>query len=119
MLGYCVPVDTLFETFQNSSLALANDPYAHMIMAFVYAADVNLYLGCSITQYTKETGGPEVYKNFSALPKIYSSVRNGSLNEFALEDTSYNKPGTRYLSLLLQSSPSLTLKQTQTVLTVG
>lgn len=105
-LGFCVGVDTLFETFQNSSLALENDPYAHTIMAFVYAADVNLYLGCSVTQYTKDVGGAEAFKNFSALPKVYSSLRNGSLKEFALEDSSFNKPGSRYSPLVLPLSLS-------------
>jgi hypothetical protein len=81
-----------------------------MMMAFVYASDVNLCLGCSITQYTKDAGDPEAYKNFSALPTLYSTARTGSLREFALEDASFHKYGTQYLSLHLlpRLSSSLT-----------
>jgi hypothetical protein len=95
-LGYCMPADRLFETFQNSSLALENDLYAHILMAFVYAADVNLYLGVGMTHYTKDHGGPEVFKDCSKLPRFYSSLRAASLKEFALEDTKFNAPGFRY-----------------------
>lgn len=98
-LGYCVPVDGLFETFQNSSLALENDPYAHILIAFIYAADVNLYLGCGMTHYTKEHGGPEVFKDFRKLPRFYSSLRASTLKEFALEDAKFNAPGSRYESI--------------------
>ncbi|KAE9378505.1 FAD-binding domain-containing protein [Stipitochalara longipes BDJ] len=98
-LGFCVKVESLFEKFQNSSLELENDPYAHMLVAFVYAADVNLYLGCSVTHYTKETGGPVVFEKFSSLPKVYSSLRNTTLRDSALEDAKFNKPGSRNLWL--------------------
>jgi hypothetical protein len=98
-LGYCLPADRFFETFQNSSLALENDPYAHILIGFVYAADVNLYLAVGMINYTKEHGGPEAFKDFSKFPKFYSSLRTGSLKEFTLEDTKFNPPGYRYESI--------------------
>ncbi|PMD44738.1 FAD binding domain-containing protein [Hyaloscypha variabilis F] len=98
-LGFCLPVASLFSTFQNSSLELKTDPYAHMLIAFVYAADVNLHLGCSVTHYTTETGGPSAFSQFSSLPKVYSSLRNTTLRDSALEDTKYNQPGSRNLWL--------------------
>jgi hypothetical protein len=105
-LGYCISINDLFETFQNASLEIEKDPFAHILMAFVYVTDVNLYMGCSLAHYTKHIGGPEVFKNYNKLPHIYTSLRNATLRDFGLEDMKFNSPGYRYVIV----PPSISLK---------
>jgi hypothetical protein len=99
VLGYCIPVDTLLETWQNTTIDLANDQHAaNTLVSFAYVADVNLHLGCTLVHYTSTVGGPAAYGSISKLPKVYNTYRNASIRDFCDEQKSLNHAGSRYCS---------------------
>lgn len=99
-LGYCVSVDEFFDVFQTSTLQIENDPYAHILLGWVYVADVDLHMGCSIVTYTREEGIPTILKEFGKQPYFYSTLRTASLKNFAEENERFGPvPGSRYVSI--------------------
>ena len=97
LIGYCVSAQDIFDSFKTTSLTTEIDPFAHMILAFAYVANVNLHIGATVTQYTKEEGGADAFKDIVQLPRVYSSSRISTLRDFATENTKFNEAGYRHV----------------------
>lgn len=78
-----------------------SDPYAQVILAYVYAPSVGGYAMAPSLQYGKPVEKPPILQNFTSIPgAVASTLRITNLPDLTVEFNASNPGGFRYVSSL-------------------
>jgi len=85
----------LIQAFESFNVAAPTDPYAAVILAYVYVQQLSTFAISADYQYGKPVANPPILKNFTAIPPVSSALRLDSLSNFTLEFNHSNSGGFR------------------------
>ena len=89
----------LNQAFESFNIAAPADPYAAVILAYVYVPQLSSFAVSADLQYGKPIANPPILKNFTSIPPLQSTLRLDSLSNFTLEFNNSNPGGFRSVPL--------------------
>lgn len=93
-------VDQVIAEFVKLNSATSYDPYASFISTFVYNQARGISVIANNLQYTKETGGPALYKGFTDIPNFVNTSEVTSVTTSSQQTAALNPSGKRSISLV-------------------
>lgn len=88
-------VDSVIAEFVKLNSATSYDQYASFITTFVYNQARGIALVANNLDYTKETGGPALYKGITDLPNLVNTSQIANLTSVSQATAALNPNGQR------------------------
>jgi hypothetical protein len=86
------------QAFESFNIAAPTDPYAALIVAYVYLQSADMF-GVSVDlEYGKPIATPPIFQNFTAITPIQSTLRITNLVNLTVEFNNSNPGGFRSVS---------------------